>query len=103
MQERRKAPRAPFTGWVEITVGASRRRANGRDLAAGGMSIASRPPLAIRTPIVSEFALPGISLPLALEGVVVWSDGEQGCFGVRFDGIDAGLAELLESYIAGSL
>jgi hypothetical protein len=89
---------------VEVTALGLRRLATGRDLSAGGIGIELRgEPLAAGGLVMSEFALPGISLPLALEGRVAWCDGANQRVGVAFDGIDPGLAELLESYAGGRL
>ena len=103
MRERRERPRASFTGWVEITTLGRRRLATGRDLSPDGLGVIVRPPTpAVHSPVTSEFGLPGISLPLALEGTVVWSDPSSGQLGLRFDGVDSSLAELLESFLTGS-
>jgi len=101
---RRRHPRANFAGWVEITAGGRRRLGTGCDLSAGGIGVALRsalPPPTAR--VTSEFALPGISLPLALDGEVAWCDERNGRLGIRFDGVDPGLAELLESFVGGRL
>ena len=101
---RRRHPRASFAGWVEITVAGRRRLGTGCDLSAGGIGVALRsdpPPSAAR--VISEFALPGISLPLALDGLVAWCDEGSGRLGICFDGVDPGLAELLESFVGGRL
>ncbi len=104
MQERRGRSRASFEGWVEITTRGRRKLASGRDLSAGGMSVSMTSPLPpTRTPVTSEFALPGISLPLALEAVVAWSDPQRGLVGLCFDGVDTGLIELIEGYLEGRL
>jgi hypothetical protein len=100
----RRHPRASFAGWVEITAEGRRRLGTGCDLSAGGIGLELRhvpPPRDTR--VTSEFALPGISLPLALEGLVAWCDQESGRLGIRFDGVDPGLAELLESFVVGRL
>jgi len=103
-ESRRRHPRATFAGWVEITANGRRRLGTGCDLSAGGIGVAVRgaPPPAEQR-VTSEFALPGISLPLALDGLVAWSDQDQGRFGIRFDGVDPGLVELLESFVGGRL
>lgn len=101
-QDRR--PRAPFRGWVEITADGRRRRATAIDLSVAGIGIEMGGTLP-RTEqrVVSEFALPGIGLPLELEGVVAWRDDAGSRFGVRFVELDPGLAELLESFVHGRL
>ncbi|HYB12081.1 MAG TPA: PilZ domain-containing protein [Myxococcota bacterium] len=96
--------RARFEGWVELRSGATRRRAAARDLSVRGMGLSLSGPLPARlSSVVSEFALPGITLPLALEGVVVWTNAGASRLGIRFAEIDPGLAELLSSYVAGRL
>jgi hypothetical protein len=67
-----------------------------------GLSLPSPLP-ECQSAVVSEFALPGIALPLALDGVVVWTDPEASRLGIRFLEVDPGLAELLASYVAGRL
>jgi len=100
----RAAPRAAFHGWVEITVQGARRRVSGTDLCTQGIGlrVASTPPPAA-APVLAEFALPGIGLPLALRGVVAWSDPARERCGIRFLDIDPGLEELIASYVAGRL
>jgi len=102
--ENQRSPRAPFSGWVELTSDGLRRLGTGRDLSAGGVGLELRgalPP--IGGSVTSEFALPGISIPLALEGRVAWSDSQRLRVGVRFERIDPGLAELLENFVGGRL
>lgn len=100
----RRGARAPFVAWVELMVDGVRRRARARDLSADGIGIELAAPLPrAREAVVSEFALPGISLPLALAGVVAWSSPGEARIGVRFDDVDPGLSELLESFVAGRL
>jgi c-di-GMP-binding flagellar brake protein YcgR len=102
MQQRRTFRRTDFNGWVEVTTSRQRSRGTANDLSVGGVGVLMPAPLpAATTAVTSEFALPGISLPLALEGVVAWSDPGRGRFGVRFERVDPGLAELLASYVAG--
>lgn len=104
---RRQQVRARFDSWVEIAVsGASgmRLRGSGRDLCADGIGLCVddfAPPKATR--VMSEFLLPGITLPIAIPGVVAWVDEERARLGVRFVGVDPGLAELLSSYVEGRL
>jgi len=99
-EPRRKNPRTPFEGWVEISASGERRLATARDLSPAGIGVdLPGAPLAPASALICEFALPGISLPLALDGSVAWADGSR--LGVRFDDIDPGLAELLENHTAG--
>jgi hypothetical protein len=101
--EQQRRPRAPFSGWVELTTEGRRRLGTGRDLSPGGIGLELRGDLPeIGGVVTSEFALPGISIPLALEGRVAWSDGAQRV-GVRFERVDPGLAELLENFVGGRL
>jgi len=102
--EQRRRERAPYKGWVELTVDGRRLRVEGRDLSADGIGVALPvPPPDVACSLVSEFALPGIALPVELRGYVVWSDAGSGRAGVRFEGIDPGLAELLSNFVAGRL
>ncbi len=104
MDDRRVGPRRPFSGWVEISTSGQRHRAAARDLSAGGLGVQMQgplPPLECR--VTSEFALPGISLPLALPAIVVWIRGHEGRLGLRFDEVDGGLAELLANHLSGRL
>jgi len=57
----------------------------------------------VGSPLVSEFALPGITLALELRGRLVWSNARSGRAGVRFEAMDPGLAELLSNFVAGRL
>lgn len=100
--ERRKSRRTAFDGWVELHVGGVRRLAIGCDLSPGGIGVELRADtIDGGTALTCEFALPGISLPLELDGAVAWSGGRR--LGIRFDAIDPGLAELLENHVAGRL
>jgi c-di-GMP-binding flagellar brake protein YcgR len=100
--QRRKRPRVAYAAWVEFTHGGRRGRARARDLSAGGIGLDLRgAPPGPSDPIVSEFALPGIALPLEVRGVVAWTDAER-C-GVRFHDVDSGIAELIESFVDGRL
>lgn len=102
--EPRRRPRAPYKGWVEIVCQGRRVRAEGHDLSVDGIGLAFAPDEAeVADAIVSEFALPGIALPLELSGQLVWSDREGCRAGIRFDDVDAGLAELLSNFVAGRL
>jgi hypothetical protein len=99
-ERRREKPRTPFEGWVEISAEGQRRLATARDLSPAGIGIElPGAPLSPAAALVCEFALPGISLPLALDGHVAWVAGSR--LGVRFDDVDPGLAELLENHVAG--
>jgi hypothetical protein len=96
--------RAPFDRWVELRAGGTRRLAAARDLSVRGIGLSLPGPLPERlSAVVSEFALPGITLPLALDGVVVWVDPSASRIGIQFLEVDPGLAELLDSYVAGRL
>ncbi|HKJ24642.1 MAG TPA: PilZ domain-containing protein [Myxococcota bacterium] len=99
----RRRQRAPYRGWVELTLGADRVRAEGCDLSVDGIGIAVKGPPPIDTSLVSEFTLPGITLPLELRGRLVWSDAGACRAGVRFESVDPGLAELLSNFVAGRL
>ncbi len=98
--EKRKLPRAPLDGWVEITAHGRRVRSTLRDISVGGVGIgpAARP-LVPGARVVSEFPLPDISLPLEVSGVVAWSDHATACAGLRFEELDPGLAELLAHFV----
>lgn len=100
--ETQRSPRAPFSGWVELITEGRRRLGTGLDLSAGGIGLELRgdlPP--VGGPVTSEFALPGISLPIELEGRVAWADAPRLRVGVRFERVDPGLAELLENFVGG--
>jgi hypothetical protein len=102
--EQQRRPRAPFSGWVELTAEGRRRLGTGRDLSPGGIGLELRGDLpAVGGAVTSEFTLPGISIPLALEGRVAWSDTHRARVGVRFERVDPGLAELLENFVGGRL
>jgi hypothetical protein len=89
---------------VELTAGGRRRLGSGRDLSAGGIGLELPGELPeVGGAVTSEFALPGISIPLALDGRVVWSDLAQQRVGVRFERVDPGLSELLENFVGGKL
>ena len=99
----RRRGRAPYQGWVEITLGSERVRAEGCDLSVDGIGIELDTPLPADAKVVSEFALPGITLPVELRGRLIWRDAASGRAGVRFEGVDPGLAELLSNFVAGRL
>lgn len=102
--EQKRRPRAPFSGWVELTAEGRRRLGTGRDLSPGGIGLELRGELPdVGGSVTSEFALPGISIPLALDGRVAWSDAGRQRVGVRFERVDPGLAELLENFVGGKL
>jgi hypothetical protein len=104
MAERRRQPRAAFTAWVELSIGSARRRAEASDLSIGGLGLSLLSGrLAPDTRIVSEFPLPGIGLPLELDGEVAWFDPAGARGGLRFVDLDPGLEELLASFVAGRL
>lgn len=100
----RKCPRTRFDGWVEVASGGQRLRGAGHDLSRDGigLSLEETPP-AVTSQLVSEFALPGIGLPLELQGQVVWMNPETRSLGVRFQGVDPGLADLIANFVAGRL
>ena len=100
--ERRRGERTPFAGWVELALGPSRRLARSRDLSVRGLGLLLDPPHPpVGAPVESEFALPGFALPLAVSARVAWVDPVGGRLGLAFDGLDGGVAELLESAVAG--
>jgi hypothetical protein len=100
--QQRANPRTSFGGWVELHVDGARRLAAGRDLSARGIGLElTGDPIPALARVTCEFALPGISLPLELEGSVAWSQGSR--LGVRFDEVDPGLAELLDNHVAGRI
>jgi hypothetical protein len=81
-----------------------RRLGSGRNLSAGGIGLElSGEAVGIGGAVTSEFALPGISLPLALEGRVAWTDPTNRRIGICFETVDPGLAELLENFVGGRL
>jgi hypothetical protein len=100
----RGGSRARFENWVELRAGGSRWRASARDLSVRGIGLSLQGLLPARESlVVSEFALPGITLPVALEGIVVWTNPQASRIGIHFAEVDPGLAELLDSYVAGRL
>jgi hypothetical protein len=103
-RQERRYRRVPFVGWVELITAGGRRLGTGVDLSSGGIALElpGEPP-PVGGPVTSEFALPGISLPLALDGRVAWHDSGRRRVGVRFERVDPGLAELLESFVVGRL
>jgi len=99
----RRRSRAPYRGWVELRIGRERLRAEGCDLSVDGIGLELSGPPPVEAELVSEFALPGIALPLALAGHVAWADPASGRAGIRFESVDAGLADLLANFVAGRL
>lgn len=70
----------------------------------GGLGVAGGgPALEPGQRLVAEFPLPGIGLPVELEGVVVWCRPPGGGAGIRFVDVDGGLAELLARHASGAL
>lgn len=103
-EERRRWPRMTFDGWAEITAESSRHRGRCVDLSPEGICISFRQPLpGDLSLVVSEFALPGLSLPLAIEGRVAWCNHRASRLGLRFENLDPGIAELLVRYTQGRL
>lgn len=104
MRENRRHRRAHFDAWVEMRIGRRTRRVTAFDLSERGIGVRLEPPVPeVKTPVASEFALPGIRLPLVIDGVVAWSDAGSRRAGIHFVDVDPALAELLESYVAGRL
>jgi hypothetical protein len=103
-EERRSSHRAKFDGWVGIAAGDVHRMARGRDLSAQGIGLTLGGPHPFtRGAVESEFALPGFFVPVKLLARVAWADSRTETLGLCFEEIDAGLAELLENYVAGRL
>lgn len=108
-RERRASDRAAYGRWVEIHAEGRRWLGQGQTLSTGGMAIrfdasALEPfPDDLPTRVSSEFALPGIALPLVVESEVCWSDAEAGCLGLRFQGLDEGLRELIAHFVGGAV
>jgi hypothetical protein len=101
--EARRRSRAPYKGWVELTLDSERVRAEGCDLSMDGIGIELASPPPVDSKLVSEFVLPGIALPLELQGRLVWTDVASARAGVCFEAVDPGLAELLSNFVAGRL
>ena len=102
-QERRRIGRAPFDGWVELRVDGRSRRARGVDLSRDGLGLALPPPHPRGSRLVTEFALPGISPPLAIESEPAWTDTARERLGLRFRALDPALAELVARFVSGRL
>jgi c-di-GMP-binding flagellar brake protein YcgR len=102
VQERREAGRAALDAWVEIAAAGTRRRASVEDVSVGGLGLRlDGARIAHGTEVIAEFPLPGIGLPLEVNARVMWADTDR--LGLRFEDIDGGLEELLESYVDGRL
>jgi hypothetical protein len=103
-RERRESRRAKYEGWVGITTGDIYRVARGRDLSPRGigLTLGGAHPFTEEA-VESEFALPGFFVPVRLHARVAWADSRSESVGLRFEEIDADLAELLENYVAGRL
>jgi hypothetical protein len=98
-RERRGPLRTPFEAVVELRDGGAVRVARARDLGRHGIGLAlAAPHPPPGHPVDLEFALPDLDLrvPLAVSAVVAWSDAAGGRLGLRFAGLDPGLAELLD-------
>jgi hypothetical protein len=103
-EERRRARRARFDGWVTIAAGEVHRIARGRDLSAQGIGLALGDTHPFTEGMVeSEFSLPGFYVPVKLPARVAWVDSRTQGLGLRFVEIEDDLAELLEHYVAGRL
>ncbi|HVP30465.1 MAG TPA: PilZ domain-containing protein [Myxococcota bacterium] len=100
----RRVARAPFRGWVELCVAGDRRRAAGLDLSPHGVGVSLAEPWPrARERVEAEFALPGIGLPLVIEGRIAWSSRDGRRLGIAFHDVDPGLTELLEGFVSGRL
>ncbi len=51
----------------------------------------------------SEFSLPGFYVPIKLSARIAWMDSRTRGLGLRFEEVEADLAELLDHYVAGRL
>jgi len=104
LRERRRSPRAALDAWVELSGEGCRQRGATRDVSVEGLGIARVDrALVPGQRLLAEFPLPGIGLPVELEGVVVWCGPPGGPAGIRFLGMDPGLAELLSRHASGGL
>jgi hypothetical protein len=102
LRERRAQPRATYGGWVELVLAGARRLARSHDLSARGLGLSLDPPHPrVGEELEGEFPLPGISVPLYVRARVAWSDPPRGRLGLSFGPLDAPVAELLSSYVAG--
>ena len=103
-RERRRNRRAKFDGWVTLAAAEVHRMARGRDLSAQGIGLTLESPHPFTGGAVeSEFALPGFFIPVKLSARVAWADPQTQTLGLRFEEVEAALAELLENYVAGRL
>jgi hypothetical protein len=102
VRERRRGARTAFEAWVEIAAGGERRLARSRDLSEEGLGVELEPPHpAPGERVEGEFPLPGIRLPLVVAARVAWCDPATGRLGLAFEALDHGVAELLQSAVAG--
>ena len=105
--KRRTGRRAKYDGWVTIAAGEVHRIARGRDLSAQGIGLTlgdTRPLTGFTEGTVeSEFSLPGFYVPIKLSARVAWVNSQTQGLGLRFEEVEADLAELLEHYVAGRL
>jgi hypothetical protein len=101
-RKRRGSRRAKFEGWVGIAVGDVHRMARGRDLSSRGigLTLGGGHPFTDGS-VETEFALPGIFVPVKLNARVAWADPRTESLGLCFEAIDPDLAELLDNYVAG--
>ncbi len=97
---RRGHPRAPFHARVSLAQAGSRRPAWARDLSSAGLGLELEAPHPERgSALETEFALPGMRLPIALQGRVAWSQPERRRLGVRFERADPDLDELIDRFV----
>jgi hypothetical protein len=105
--ERRGRARSPFEAAVELSDGNGRVRvARARDLGGLGMGLDLAAPHPLPGhPVHLEFTLPelGLRVPLAVAAVVAWSDASRGRMGLRFAGLDPGVADLLGRLAGGGV
>jgi hypothetical protein len=100
--EQRQAARTAFEAWVELAAGDERHLGRSCDLSVGGLGVSLDGPLPKPGErLGSEFALPGMLLPLLVAARVAWSDPQTGRLGLAFESLDAGVAEILQSAVAG--
>lgn len=100
----RRRPRTPYRGWVELSCEGQRARTAGVDLSVDGLGLAlPEAGIPVEGALVSEFALPGITLPVELQGHWAWADPAARRGGIRFESVDPGIADLLENFVAGRL
>ncbi len=103
----RGSVRAPLAVAVDVRFGGTRQRARAADLSETGLGIIVRGDraraLVTGHEVEVEFALPGLSPPLALAAQIVWHDSSAERLGVRFQSLDPGLAALLDAFARGRL